>query len=138
MRLPALLSFVGFVLVIAATFCPLLRPFHLANWDAYDLNKPYAMVILLIAVVGIIGTVFNQVKISRLAAWLSLALIFVFYIAAILKVKTSFSFIPFHSIAGFLSSQLKFKWGWYLLFFGGILSAGGTLISKKASNFKVD
>jgi len=138
MRLPAFLSFVGFVLVIAATFCPLLRPFHLANWDAFDLNKPYAMVMLLIAVVGIIGTVFNQVKISRLAAWLSLALIFVLYIAAILKVKTSFSFIPFHSIAGFLTNQLKFKWGWYLLFFGGLLSITGTLVSKKASNFKIN
>jgi uncharacterized membrane protein len=138
MRLPALLSFVGFVLVIAATFCPLLRPFHLANWDAYDLNKPYAMVMLLIPVVGIIGTVFNQVKISRLAAWLSLALILIFYIAAILKVKTSFSFIPFHSIAGFLSNQLKFKWGWYLLFIGGLLSVTGTFVGKKASNFKIN
>jgi hypothetical protein len=138
MKLPELLSFVGFILVIAATFCPLLRPFHLANWDAYDLNKPYAMVMLLIAIVGIIGTVFNQVKISRLAAWLSLALIFVFYMAAILKVKTSFSFIPFHSLAGFLSNQLKFKWGWYLLFIGSLLSVAGILVSKKASNFKVD
>jgi len=138
MRLPAFLSFVGFVLVMAATFCPLLRPFHLANWDAYDLNKPYAMVVLLIALIGIIGTVFSQVNITRLAAWLSLALIFVFYIAAILKVKTSFSFIPFHSIAGFLSNQIKFKWGWSMLFLGGILAVAGTFVSKKASNFKID
>ena len=138
MRLPAFLSFVGFVLVMAATFCPLLRPFHLANWDAYDLNKPYAMVVLLIALIGIIGTVFSQVKITRLAAWLSLALIFVFYIAAILKVKTSFSFIPFHSIAGFLSNQIKLKWGWSMLFLGGILAVAGTFVSKKASNFKIN
>jgi hypothetical protein len=138
MRLPALLSFVGFVLILAASFCPLIRPFHLANWDAYDLNKPYAMVILLMAVVGIIGTVFNQVKITRLAAWLLLVLVVVFYLAAILKVKTSFSFIPFHTIAGFLSNQLKFKWGWYLLFAGSLLAVAGTLVSKKASNFKVD
>jgi hypothetical protein len=138
MRLPSLLSFVGFVLIMAATFCPLLRPFRIANWDAYDLNRPYAMVVLLIAVVGIIGTVFSQVKIIKLAAWLSLVLIFVFYMAAILKVKTSFSFIPFHSIAGFLSNQIKFKWGWGLLFLGGILAVAGTLISKKTSNFKID
>lgn len=138
MRLPSLISFIGFVLIIAATFSPLLRPFHLANWDAYDLNKPYAMVMLLIPIVGILGTVFNQVKISKLAAWLSLTLIFVFYVAAILKVKTSFSFIPFHTIAGFLSNQLKFRWGWYLLFLGGVLSVVGTLLGKKASIFKVD
>jgi hypothetical protein len=138
MRLPALLSFVGFVLMIAATFCPLLRVFHVSSWDAYDLNKPYAMVLLLIPVVGIIGTVFNQVKITRLAAWLSLILVLVFYIGAILKVETSFSFIPFHSIAGFLSNQLKFKWGWSLLFISSLLSVAGTLVSKKASNFKID
>jgi hypothetical protein len=138
MRLPSLLSFVGFVLILAATFCPLLRPFHLANWDAYDLNKPYAIVILLMAVVGIIGTVFNQISITRLAAWLSLALILVFYLAAILKVNTSFSFIPFHSIAGFLSNQLKFRWGWVLLIIGGLLTVVGTMVSKKASNFKID
>ncbi|WP_461452406.1 hypothetical protein [Mucilaginibacter sp.] len=138
MRLPALLSFAGFVLIIAATFCPLLRVFHVANWDAYALNKPYAMVLLLIPVVGIIGTVFNQIKITRLAAWLSLVLVVVFYIAAILKVETSFGFIPFHSISGFLSSQLKFKWGWYLLFISSLLAVGGTLVSKKAGNFKID
>lgn len=132
MRLPALLSFIGFILVIAATFCPLLRPFHLTNWDAYNLNKPYAIVVLLINVVGIIGTVFNQAKITKLTAWLSLVLIFVLYIAAVLKVKTSFSFIPFHSIAGFLTNQLKFKWGWYLLFLGGLLSVLGTLLNKKS------
>ena len=138
MRLPALLSFVGFVLMIAATFCPLLRVFHVSSWDAYDLNKPYAMVLLLIPVVGIIGTVFNQVKITRLAAWLSLILVLVFYIGAILKVETSFSFIPFHSMAGFLSNQIKFKWGWSLLFIGSLFSVAGTLVSKKASNFKMD
>ena len=138
MRLPAFLSFVGFVLIMAATFCPLLRPFHFANQDAYDLNKPYAMVVLLITVVGIIGTVFNQFKITRLAAWVSLALIFVFYMAAIFKVKTSFSFIPFNSIARFLSNQIKFRWGWSLLFLGSVLAVAGTFISKKASNFKID
>ena len=138
MRLPALLSFIGFVLVIAATFCPLLRPFHLANWDAYDLNNPYAMVILLVAVVGVISTVFNQLKITRFTAWLSLSLVCVFYLAAVLKVKTSFSFIPFHSISGFLSSQLKFKWGWVLLFIAALLALAGTLVNRKASNFKID
>jgi len=138
MRLPALLSFAGFVLIIAASFCPLLRVFHVATWDAYDLNKPYAMVLLLIPVVGIISTVFSLVKITRLTAWLSLLLVFVFYTGAILKVETSFSFIPFHSIAGFLSNQIKFKWGWGLLFIGSLLSVAGTLISKKTINLKID
>src|ERR1700734_2437265 len=102
MRLSALLSFAGFIILIAGTYCPILHPF-IGNWDVYDGNKPYGIVILLIAVVGILGTVLNQVKITRMAAWLSLALIIVFYLLALLKVHTSFSFIPFRSVAAYLS-----------------------------------
>jgi hypothetical protein len=131
MRLNTLVSFVGFVLLIAATYCPILRPFHLVNWDVYDGNKPYGIVILLVAVVGIIGTVFNQVKIIRLTAWLSVALVAMFYVLAFLKVHTSFTFIPFHNVDAFLTRQIKFKWGWYLLFLGPLMALAGVLFTKK-------
>jgi len=133
MRLNSLISFVGFVILIAATYCPILRPFHLFNWDVYDGNKPYGIVILLVAVVGILGTVFNQVKIVRMAAWLSFVLVIVFYLLAWLKVHTSFSFIPFHSLDAFLTRQIKFKWGWYLLFGGPVLALAGVLFKKATS-----
>lgn len=131
MRLNNFISFAGFVILIAATYCPILRPFHLFNWNVYDANKPYGIIILLVAVVGIIGTVFNQVKIIRLAAWLSLILVALLYVMAQLKVHTSFSFIPFHSIENFLSRQIKFKWGWFLLFGGAALALIGGLLKKK-------
>jgi len=131
MRLNNFISFAGFVILIAATYCPILRPFHLFNWNVYDANKPYGIIILLVAVVGIIGTVFNQGKIIRLAAWLSVLLAALLYLMAQLKVHTSFSFIPFHSIENFLSRQIKFKWGWFLLFGGAMLALLGALLSKK-------
>ena len=131
MRLNNFISFAGFVILIAATYCPILRPFHLFNWNVYDANKPYGIIILLVAVVGIIGTVFNQSKIIRLAAWLSVLLVALLYLMAQLKVHTSFSFIPFHSIENFLSRQIKFKWGWFLLFGGALLALLGALLSKK-------
>jgi len=131
MRLNNFISFAGFVILIAATYCPILRPFHLFNWNVYDANKPYGIIILLVAVVGIIGTVFNQVKITRLAAWLSVLLVALLYVMAQLKVHTSFSFIPFHSIENFLSRQIKFKWGWFLLFGGATLALLGALLAKK-------
>jgi len=131
MRLNNFISFAGFVILIAATYCPILRPFHLFNWNVYDANKPYGIIILLVAVVGIIGTVFNQVKIIRLTAWLSVLLVVLLYIMAQLKVHTSFSFIPFHSIENFLSRQIKFKWGWFLLFGGATLALLGALLAKK-------
>lgn len=122
MQPKAFISFVGFVILLAATWCPLLRPFGIMNWDLYDLNKPYGMVVLLIAVVGIAGIVLKQYQVARIASWLALALVILVYIAALLKVNTTFSFIPFKGLAGSLTKLIKFKWGWYMLFLGPLLS----------------
>lgn len=127
MRLPSLVSFIGFVLLMAGTWCPLLRPFHLFNLDIYALNQPYGLVILLIAVVGILSIGLNKIKLVRIISWLSIVLVLLFFIAAYLKVHTSFSFIPFKSFAGFLASQIKFKWGWYVLFSGALLALAGSM-----------
>jgi predicted membrane channel-forming protein YqfA (hemolysin III family) len=135
MRPASFISFLGFVVLIAATYCPLFRPFGITTWDMYDANKPFGIVILLIAVVGIIGVVFMQMKIARMAAWLSVGLIILFYFLALLKVHTSFSFIPFHAISKFLASKIKFKWGWWLLVAGPVLALVGALSEK--SKFKM-
>jgi uncharacterized membrane protein len=130
MKLRSFLAFAGFVILIAATYCPLFRPFGITTWDMYDANKPYGIVVLLIAVVGIIGVVFMQNSIARMAAWLSAILVALFYILALLKIHTSFTFIPFHAISRFLAKQIKFKWGWWLLVAGPILSLIGALRDK--------
>ena len=133
MRINTLVSFIGFVLIIAGTWSPILRPFHLFNLDAYDGNKPYGIVILLIATIGILGAFFNQTKTVNTMAWFSLGLVAVFYLLALLKVHTSFNFIPMHSLDAYLSRQIKFKWGWFLLFGGALLAVAGVLSAKKKS-----
>lgn len=135
MRPASFLSFVGFVMLIAATYCPLFAPFGITKWDMYYANKPYGIVVLLVATVGIIGLVFMQMKIARMAAWLSVALIILFYFLALLKIHTSFTFIPFHSISKFLEGKIKFKWGWWLLIAGPVLALVGALSEK--SKFKI-
>jgi predicted membrane channel-forming protein YqfA (hemolysin III family) len=130
MRPASFLSFAGFVILIAATYCPLFRPFGITTWDMYDGNKPYGIVVLLVAVVGIIGIVFMQIKIARMAAWLSVILVILFYFLALLKIHTSFSFIPFHAISRFFARQIKFKWGWWLLVAGPVLALLGAKIEK--------
>jgi len=127
MKLSSLTSFLGFVLLMAATYCPLLRPFHLFNMDLYDLSRPFGMALLLIAVIGILGVVLNQTKIVKATAWLSLGFVLAIFLAAFLKINASFSFIPFKSIAGFLSKQIRFKWGWFLLFGGPIVALIGSM-----------
>ncbi len=132
MQPKAYLSFVGFVVFMAATWCPLLRPFGIINWNAYDLNKPYGMVLLLVAVIGIVAVMLKQQGLARVAAWASLILAVLFYVAAQLKVNTTFSFIPFKGMAGLLTKLIKFKWGWYLLFAGAIISVIGTFKSDSS------
>jgi len=130
MRLSSFISFAGFVLLIAATYCPLFRPLHIVNWNMYKANMPYGIVVLLIAVVGILGVVLMQPKIVRLTAWLSFVLVVLFYFLSLLKIHYSFNFIPFHSFERFLERQIKFKWGWWLLIAGPVLALAGTLKGK--------
>jgi predicted membrane channel-forming protein YqfA (hemolysin III family) len=130
MRLSSILSFVGFSLLFAATYCPLLRVFHVTSWNIYKLNQPYGLVLLLIAVIGIIVSFLNQAKIMRVAAWLSMVLVVLLLVAAIFKVNSAFSFIPFKGVNRFLTGQLKFQWGWYVMFAGPVLALAGALSGR--------
>ena len=125
-----MLSFVGFVLVFAGTYCPLLRPFHLFNWNVYQLNQSYGIVLLFIAVIGMAASFLNQPKIIRVTALLSMVLVVVLFIAAVSKVQFAFSFIPFHKVDELLSKQIKFKWGWWVLFAGPAVALAGVINNK--------
>jgi hypothetical protein len=134
MRPLTLVSFVGFVLLMAGLWCPLIHVPLAGNFSAFRLNQPYGLVLLLMTVIGIIGNVFNKYKITQFAALATLVLVVVFYIAVFLKVKTAFSFIPFDSIAQTITHALiKFKWGWWVLFIGELLALAG-LIKHKTKN----
>lgn len=127
MRLPSLLSLAGFIALAASTWSPLLRPFHIFNYDVYGLNKAYGVVILIVAVLGVLALVLQQAKLARISAIVSLLLVAALYAAAILKVNSSFSFIPFKSISQYLSAGIKFKWGWWLMFGGAIVALLGAV-----------
>lgn len=133
MRLPSLLALVGFIVLIAGTYCPMLRPFHVTNWNVYQLNQPFGLLLMLVAMIGIICTFLNQLKVGRFATFISLILVALLFFAAVLKVKTSFSFIPFKGINAFLTSQIKFKWGWFVLFAGPVMAIIGTMLSKNSN-----
>lgn len=89
------------------------------------------MVLLLVGVIGILCTVLNQVKVIKIAAWAAFTLVALLFLAAVFKVKTTFSFIPFKGVSGFLARQIAFKWGWYVLFAGALLSLAGALSTRK-------
>ena len=128
------LSFAGFLLLIIATYCPLLKPFGIfPNMDVYAIKQPFGITLLLIGVIGILGVVLRQSVIVKFCAWIALLLVMVFYAGAMFQVHHLFNFIPFKSFAGFLSRQIRFKWGWYLLFAGPLLAVIGAYTSKKTA-----
>lgn len=127
MRPRLFVALIGFILIIAGTYCPLLRPFHLFSWDLYALNKPYGVVVFVVAVAGIAAVVAGQKSAARAIARVSLLLVILVYVAAVLKVNTSFSFIPFKVISAGLSKLIKFQYGWLVLFAGSILAVTGSL-----------
>jgi len=129
MRISSLISFVGFAIVLVATFCPLAH-FLAAQRTIYQVNQPYGIVLLLISVIGIIGCVFSNQGVARLMVWLILALIALLFIAALFKMNSYFNFIPFHLWSKALNSKIRFSWGWYTMCAGGIIALLGTFAKK--------
>ena len=130
MRIGSFISLLGFILVIAGTFSPLLRPFGLFSWDVYHLNKPFGIVMLVIGIIGALGSVLQQRGLAKTAAIISLLLIILLYAAAIFQVNSTFNFIPFKGLSTGLTHLIKFKWGWYLLFVGGVIAVKGSFANK--------
>jgi len=133
MRISSFISFVGFIMVFVATFCPIAH--FIINQNVYQLNKPYGLVMLLVSIVGVVATVFNNPKLVKLIAWLTVGLVVLFYIAALFKIHNYFNFIPFHVGAAYLSGKIKFKWGWYVMCVGAALGVIGVLGNSKTSAF---
>lgn len=134
MRISSLFSILGFILLIAGTFSPLLS--FVVRMNVYSLNKPYGIVMLAIAVVGLLCALLQQRGITSVMAILSLVLVVALYGAAVSKVNMAFSFIPFKGLSSGLSHLIKFKWGWYVLFVGGVIAVAASIANRppKISN----
>jgi len=128
MRISSLFSIVGFILLIAGTFSPLLS--FVVRMNVYSLNKPYGIAMLAIAVVGLLCALLQQRGLTRVMAILSLVLVVALYAAAATKVNTAFSFIPFKGLSSGLSHMIKFKWGWYVLFVGGVIAVAASIANR--------
>lgn len=121
-----LISFAGFILLIAGLFSPLISPLGLVKWNLFDLNKIFAIIILLVAVAGLFSTLVKNNQFRKITAWIAFALVTLVFIAVVMKVKTAFSFIPFPKLANTMSGFIHYRWGWYLLFAGSVLAVLGT------------
>ncbi|MGI4020375.1 MAG: hypothetical protein ACRYFA_02615 [Janthinobacterium lividum] len=123
-------TFAGFVMLIVGIFSPLISPLGLVKWNLFDLNQAFAIVVLVVAIVGLVGIVIQNKQLSKFAALISLALTILVFVAAVMKVKTSFSFIPFPKISQTLSGLIHYRWGWFVLFAGPVLALLGSRKTK--------
>jgi hypothetical protein len=135
----SLISLTGFLLLVVGCFCPLISPFGLVKWNVFDLNFIFGVIIICVAALGILSIFFQQPKLGRLMAWAALALVVLLLAAAVFKVNTSFSFIPFKNVGKFLSEKVYYRWGWYVLFAGPLLAVLGSLeVNPKPQQIKQD
>ncbi|RKR82686.1 hypothetical protein BDD43_2871 [Mucilaginibacter gracilis] len=128
MRIGSFIALLGFIVLTAGTFSPLLS-FGI-RMNVYSLNKPYGITMLVIAVVGILGSILQQRLLAKIASFASLLLVVLLYAAAFSKVNSAFSFIPFKGLSTGLSHLIKFKWGWYVLFIGGVIAVVGSIANR--------
>lgn len=131
MRVSSLFSVAGCILLIAGTFSPLLS--FVVRMNVYSLNKPYGIAMLAVAIVGLLCSILQQRGLTRVMAILSLLLVVALYAAAVTKVSTAFTFIPFKGLSSGLSHLIKFKWGWYVLFVGGVISVAASIANRPPS-----
>ena len=131
MQLKNILAFAGYCLAAAGTYCPLLRLFGITNQNQFAINKPYGLLILFTCIVGIVLLSAGRRHNAQTTARILLALVIVLFAGAHFKVHNTFSGITYKGIGGYLAGQVKFIWGWYVLFAGAILSVFTTYASKK-------
>lgn len=120
------ISLGGFILLIAGIFSPLISPFDFVKWNLFDLNRTFAIVVLVTAIVGLAGTMMKSSQLAKFAGWIALGLVVLVFAAAVTKVNTAFSFIPFPKLSHSLSRLIHYRWGWYLLSAGPVLALLGS------------
>jgi hypothetical protein len=77
-----------------------------------------------------LGSILSLRSLAKVAAIVSLILVVLLYIAAVFQVNTTFTFIPFKGLSTGLAHLIKFKWGWFMLLAGAVISVGGSLANK--------
>lgn len=121
------IQLIGFLLVVAGSFLPLVHVPVIGNWNYWKIDSSLAIMCWILAVVSLLGIVLNSIKATRISA-IILIILFIFTIAAVkFKSLDFFSFLPFKSWANFAADMVKLKWGWLLEFSGAAL----LLLSKK-------
>lgn len=121
------LQLIGFILVVAGSFLPLVHIPLIGNWNYLKVDQTLAITCWLLSMVALLGILTERQLLIKVSAIL-LIILFVFTIWAVkFKSLNYFSFIPLKSWQETAAGIVKLKWGWFLEFSGAAL----LLFSKK-------
>ena len=99
----------------------------IGNWNYYDIDVTLASIVMILAALGLIASIFNKKGLLRFSAWASLIVILFTLAAVYFKVNDYFSFIPLKKLAAAASRIVHYRWtGWILLITGAIVSIIGS------------
>lgn len=116
------LGIIGAVLVIAGVFSPMLHLPIIGNWNYWDIEPVLAVLVMLMAALGLAGAAANKASLWRLGGWGALMVILFTLLAVYFKVNDYFSFIPFKKLAAAAAGIVRYRWlGWILLLSGAII-----------------
>ncbi|MCG2793647.1 MAG: hypothetical protein L6262_08905 [Weeksellaceae bacterium] len=123
------LQLIGFFLVVAGSFLPLVHIPIVGNWNFWKVDYTLAIILWGFSLFTLVFILTGKSKSIRITAFLVI-LLFVFAIVAIkLKSLNYFSFLPFKSWQSSFAGIVKLSWGWFIEFLGVFL----ILIATKGS-----
>lgn len=115
------LQLIGFFLVVAGSFLPLVHIPIVGNWNYWKVDNTLAMLVWGISLLAMVFILINKIRLVRIMAFLMI-LHFVFTILAIkLKSLDYFSFLPFKSWQSAFAGIVKLSWGWFIEFLGAAI-----------------
>ncbi|WP_423148086.1 hypothetical protein [Rubrolithibacter danxiaensis] len=116
------LGIIGAIFIIAGGMSPMLHIPIIGNWNYWDIDSVLASIVFVLAILGLIASVFHKQGILRFSGWAALIVVLFTLIAVYFKVNDYFSFIPFKKLAKAAASIIRFRGiGWILLIIGSVL-----------------
>lgn len=116
----------GSFMVIAGALSPMLRIPVMGNWNYWDIEPVLATLVMVLAALGLLSSVFARPSVLRFCGWSILVLVLFTLCAVYFKVNSYFDFIPFRKLAAAAAGIVRYRWiGWIVLVAGAAMMIAG-------------
>jgi hypothetical protein len=113
---------IGAALMAVGGVSPLIHVPIVGNWNYFDLDMRLAIAFYVLVLVGLIGSFTRKAALIRFAGFGAIVLVLITLLGVYLKSHDSFSFLQFKELVNLAAGLVKYKWGWYIIVAGAIVS----------------